>query len=96
MHTETTSIQSEHAAKYLVTLCRHFARKVPATWSDTEGSVEFPVGSTTMRFDEGSSSLVIVCQSEDSEKLQMQKSIIASHVEMFSRREPIELTWQPV
>lgn len=43
---ETTKIESEHASKYLVTLCRHFARKVPATWNDEKGLVTFPVGST--------------------------------------------------
>ncbi|MEF1302995.1 DUF2218 domain-containing protein, partial [Vibrio owensii] len=48
---ETTVIESEHAAKYLVTLCRHFARKVPATWSDEKGLVTFPVGNTEFKLE---------------------------------------------
>ncbi len=38
------TLHSEHVVKYLVTLCRHFARKVPATWDETHGQIEFPVG----------------------------------------------------
>lgn len=94
MFQSTTTIHSEHAQKYLVVLCRHFARKVPANWTDTEGKVEFPVGLCTMTATD--SQLVIHCQSNQQAQLQMQQSIIDKHMDMFSRRETIELTWYPL
>jgi len=32
MYINKTMIQSENTGRYLQTLCRHFARKVPAKW----------------------------------------------------------------
>ncbi|MBE3651765.1 DUF2218 domain-containing protein [Vibrio navarrensis] len=91
---QQTRIFSKHAGKYLVTLCRHFARKVPAQWDEYQGEVNFPVGKSLMQLDERTSSLTIICCAEDEEKLERQKATIASHVQMFSRREEIELIWQ--
>ncbi|HHP0463634.1 TPA: DUF2218 domain-containing protein [Vibrio harveyi] len=88
---ETTKIESEHASKYLVTLCRHFARKVPATWNDEKGLVTFPVGSTEFRLE--GECLLVICEAESEEFLVKVKAVVASHIEMFSRRETIELTW---
>nr|WP_254788295.1 DUF2218 domain-containing protein [Vibrio rotiferianus] len=34
-----------------MTPCRHFARKVPATWNSERGSVIFPVGSTEFKLE---------------------------------------------
>lgn len=92
MFQSTSTIHSEHAKKYLVVLCRHFARKVPATWTDTEGSVEFPVGLCTMSATD--SQLNIHCQANQQDKLLAQQSILDKHMDMFSRRETINLVWQ--
>lgn len=93
MYKEKTTIYSEHAAKYLVTLCRHFARKVPAEWDESTGKVEFSVGTTTMCVDERENELNITCHASDEEKLAIQKDIIEGHVDLFSRREKIVLSW---
>lgn len=90
---QTTTIQSEHASKYLTVLCRHFSRKVDATWDDVSGHVHFPMGEATMRVD--NDILTICCEAEDKEKLQGVIAIIDSHVDLFSRREKIALVWQP-
>lgn len=88
---EQTEIHSEHAPKYLNTLCRHFGRKVESTWNETEGTVKFPVGTCSMAVE--GECLTIRCAADNDEKLQQQKAIINSHVQMFSRREEIELSW---
>ncbi|KOO09617.1 DUF2218 domain-containing protein [Vibrio hepatarius] len=90
-----TVIQSEHASKYLVVLCRHFGRKVTATWDDEKGEVQFPVGQAYMTVNPEQSSLTIRCVAESEDKLKGVIAIIDSHVDMFSRRETINLTWQP-
>ncbi|ENM5912844.1 DUF2218 domain-containing protein [Vibrio mimicus] len=89
-------LQSEHVAKYLVTLCRHFARKVPATWDEAHGRVEFPAGITTLTVCEQSQTLTFVCQGESEQKVAAQQAVINAHVDMFSRRESITLDWQAI
>ncbi|WP_319533973.1 DUF2218 domain-containing protein [uncultured Vibrio sp.] len=88
---ETAHIESEHVSKYLVVLCRHFARKVPATWDETNGLVTFPPGQAV--FTVSDTKLTIVCGSDSEEGLDKVKDIVTSHVAMFSRRETIELQW---
>lgn len=41
LYQSQATLHSEHVVKYLVTLCRHFARKVPATWDETQGKSSF-------------------------------------------------------
>ncbi|ELA8467453.1 DUF2218 domain-containing protein [Vibrio alginolyticus] len=88
---ESTRIDSEHADKYLVTLCRHFGRKVPATWNENSGLVTFPTGKA--EFNLCASSLTITCEADSEEKLNTVKAIISSQVDMFSRRETLALSW---
>tara|TARA_Y100001956_G_C4126958_1_gene190687 strand:+ start:1223 stop:1504 length:282 start_codon:yes stop_codon:yes gene_type:complete len=88
---QTTTIQSEHASKYLTVLCRHFSRKVEAKWDDLNGHVNFPMGEATMRVEEDN--LLIQCKAEDEHKLKGVIAIIESHVHLFSRRETITLQW---
>lgn len=89
-------LHSEHVAKYLVTLCRHFARKVPATWDEEQGRIEFPAGVTTLTVCEQDQTLTFVCQGESEQKVAAQQAVINSHIDMFSRRESIALDWQMI
>ncbi|MGF1754928.1 DUF2218 domain-containing protein [Vibrio makurazakiensis] len=89
----SVEIESEHASKYLSVMCRHFGRKVPAKWDEREGKVEFPVGTASFIVNDNSTALKIICNADSEQKLEIQKSIIAGHVELFSRREVIELNW---
>jgi hypothetical protein len=94
MHKTFTIIQTEHASKYLMTLCRHFARKVESEWSELQGAVKFPKGDCEMHVDTTKNQLVIFCSAENEVDLALIKSILESHVELFSRRETVTLSWQ--
>lgn len=59
-HSIKTVVQTESARKYLQQLCKHFAHKVPASWTEEAGSVTFPYGDCTMQATEGE--LVIQCE----------------------------------
>ena len=87
-------IHSANASKYLTVVCRHFARKVPSEWNETQGTVEFPVGTSRFAVNEQRDRLTIVCSANTQEELDVQKSIIEGHVHLFSRREKIGLEWQ--
>ena len=87
-----TYIETEKASKYLSVLCRHFSRKVAATWNEAHGEINFPVGRCMMIVNDNE--LLIECRSKDEEQLEKQHTIIDSHLHLFSRREPIEAVWQ--
>lgn len=86
-------IESEHVEKYLQVLCRHFSRKVEAEWDTHFGVVKFAMGETVMKIEPNTQQLTITCHAADPNSLNSIKSIIDSHVELFGRRESIELTW---
>lgn len=87
-------IKSEHASKYLSVLCRHFSRKVDATWDDYQGTITFSIGVTSIQVNQAGNELSIVCQSDNKALLEEQKSVINRHVALFSRRESINLEWE--
>ena len=89
-------IESEHSSRYIVTLCRHFARKVPSRWDESHGEVNFAMGDCLLSLEGDEQRLRIECQSDSLEGLNAVQNVLASHMQMFSRRETIELTWQSV
>lgn len=94
MYKSSTTIESSHAAKYLTTLCRHFARKVEAKWDEEMGHVKFPIGDCEMFVNAEQDQLLINCSAESLEKLNGVKGVVEGHLQMFSRRETLEVNWK--
>lgn len=92
MFSSQTCIQSEHAARYLNTLCRHFARKVAASWNEQQGEVQFVDGLCKMWLD-ADVSLVICCETPSEQQLDKVESILTMHIQMFQRREELSINW---
>lgn len=93
MFNSQACIDSEHAARYLTTLCRHFARKVPATWDEQQGQVKFVDGLCKMWLD-ADEGLVIRCEAPSADQLKKLESILTMHMQMFQRREELSINWQ--
>ena len=93
MHYSKIAINSEHSAHYLKTLCRHFAVKVPATWDEKQGEVNFLMGSCLLTLNEACSQFELMCSTEEVVKLSTVKRILEQHISMLSRREEIEIIW---
>lgn len=89
-----TTLSSPHCAKYLVTLCRHFARKVPAEWDEHSGEVTFAMGTCRFSLGHEGQQLDVLCEAENKENLHMVRQIIEHHLTMFSRRETLAVKWQ--
>lgn len=85
-------IDSPYAQKYLTTLCRHFARKVPATWNENTGTVNFAMGQA--KFSCSQDSLLIHCYASLPAEMEQLQAVISSHLQMFARREPVIIHWQ--
>lgn len=94
MPSMTTMIESEHAPRYLQTLCRHFGRKVEASWDEQTGRVHFPAGVCDMQVQ--GTQLRVTCHADDEANLTLVTETVSSHIEMFARREALPHQWQCV
>lgn len=93
MYYSKANIESEHSARYLQTLCRHFSRKVPAEWDDTHGEVNFIMGDCHLALSHEEQQLVLTCSAQEAPQLMAVKGILEQHITMLSRREEIVLVW---
>lgn len=86
-------VQTANGSKYLQQLCKHFAHKVPATWTETEGQAALPAG--TVRFTAAADSLHMQCEAEDAERLRTTCAVVEDHLLRFAFREDLSsLNWQ--
>jgi hypothetical protein len=69
------------------------AGQVQVEWTETEGTVRFPGGHCTMRA--SGDALLLRAEAADSAALEFIENLIGSHLERFSRREPLTVTWYP-
>lgn len=92
MLTATASVETEKASRYLVQLCKHFAHKVPAEWTDTTGHVQLPPGDCRLTVD--GNTLTMVCEAKDAEGLSVAKHIVEDHLVRFAWREELSVTWE--
>jgi len=93
MHNSKTLIKSEHAGRYLQTLCKHFSRKVPAEWDEQTGKVNFPMGDCEFTYLKEDNELAVHCSADSQDKLSTVQKILEQHVTMLSRRETISIVW---
>lgn len=91
MKTAQATTQTRSASKYLRQLCKHFAHKVPADWTETTGNVTFPWGACEMSANE--TSLTITCQAKNESDMARMKAVIDDHLERFAWREELRLQW---
>lgn len=87
----TTHFDTEQAARYLGTLCKHFGHKVPVTHTDTSGHIELPFGACDLSASEAG--LTLRAFANDREKLDRTVDVMTSHLERFAFREAPELSW---
>ncbi|MCV6592861.1 MAG: DUF2218 domain-containing protein [Silicimonas sp.] len=83
----TGRVETEHGAKYLAQLCKHFAHKIEASHDGTTGRAEFVYGPAIMSADDRG--LTIRFELGDPDHIAGAKDVIDSHLERFAFREAI-------
>lgn len=82
---------TENASLYMKKLCRHFGHKVPATFDDERGRIEFPFGECELvARPEG---LQLRCSAE-ADQAERMKDVMESHLLRFASKETLQLNWQ--
>jgi hypothetical protein len=69
------------------------AEQVQVEWSETEGTVTFPAGQCAMLA--SGDALLLRAEAADAQTLEFIENLMNSHLDRFSRREPLAVTWHP-
>jgi hypothetical protein len=89
--TATAHVPTATAGRYIGRLCKHFAHKIPVSFDDQQGRIEFDFGLTLLQAE--SHGLRLTVQSPDQEQLDKLKQVVASHFERFAWQEALSLDW---
>ncbi len=87
----TAAVATPFASRYLQQLCKHFAHRIPVTFSKTEGRMEFE-GNTCLLNADGDV-LNISIEAADTTALERLQGVVARHLDRFAFRDKPEVTW---
>ncbi len=94
MITLQASVATEHAAKYLVQLSKHWSHKFPdLTYTAERADIPLPGAPCVLLAD--ASGLDITLLSDTSETLSRVQSAVADHLKRFAHREELTIDWAP-
>jgi hypothetical protein len=85
------TVATASGARYMVQLCKHFAHKLPTSFDDESGVLEFPFGTCALKA--APETLDLTVEAASAEDLARMETVIASHLERFAFREPLEVAW---
>lgn len=94
MTTLSTSahVATDTPARYISRLCKHFAHKIPVSFDEQQGRIEFTSGIALLQAD--AQGLTLSVQSASNEALEKLKGVVASHFERFAWQEALHLEWR--
>lgn len=98
--TDTTPVFASEARvrtavprRYMTQLCKHFAHKIPATFDDTRGHIQFDAGPCELEADQDAGILVMRARAADKAGIERLENVVARHLVRFAFREPPEIRW---
>ena len=80
--------------RYMAQLCKHFAHKVPATFDDTRGHIQFDVGPCDLEADQDAGILVMRVRAADEAGIERLENVVARHLARFAFREQLDVSWK--
>lgn len=84
-------VKTELGALYLKKLCRHFARKVPATMTESQGRIEFPFGPNRINVDDKQMHLQI--EVNDPAEIDRAEQVVTEHLIRMAHKENLSVQW---
>ena len=91
MRRSIAEVETASANRYMVQMCKHFAHKIPAEYSEKAGSIKFEAG--TCRLVAGDTALMLECEAADEERLDRVQNVVVKHLERFAFRENLVFDW---
>lgn len=96
MSVSVARVPTHSASRYLQQLCKHWSHKMQVSFSEEEGTIDFPNGSRLeMRAD--SDTLDVALTVPEAEDVARMREVVSSHLDRFAFREaPLTFDWQDV
>ncbi|MBX9823683.1 MAG: DUF2218 domain-containing protein [Xanthobacteraceae bacterium] len=85
-------IETERASIHLQQLCKHFAHKLPVTFTPEQGQIAFSAAICRLEASDGI--LVLKAEAEDDARLVQLQGVIDKHLMRFAFRDPPKIEWQ--
>ena len=85
-------VQTPKARTYLIQLCKHFAHKIPVTFADNRGRIEFDGGVCELDAVE-ENALVLAVSTTGADKLATLEDVIDRHLKRFAFKEELSVAW---
>ena len=85
-------VDTENAEAYLGSLCRHFARRVPATLVGRQGVIDFRFG--RCRIAVGAGQLRLHVELADPRQVDSAEQLLSDHLLRLARDESLRVHWQ--
>lgn len=94
MNQSVAEIATDRASIYLQQLCKHFAHKLPVTFTPEQGTIPFSVG--TCRLEAGGGTLTLRVAAETPELVVQVEGIVERHLVRFAFSDPPKIVWRSV
>lgn len=85
------TVATDHASRYLQQLCKHFQHKLPVTFDETKGQIDFTIGSCRLDAKEGV--LTMSLTSPDEAQMAQLQDVVVRHLVRFAFREELPIAW---
>lgn len=94
MPVSVARVPTQSASRYLQQLAKHWSHKMSVTFSEEEGTIDFPNGAhLAMRAD--SDTLDLALTVPDGEDVGRMREVVSSHLDRFAFREgPLTFDWR--
>lgn len=85
-------VSTDRPARYIGRLCRHFAHKIPVSFDERRGRIEFDFGLAELQADH--SGLTLRVEAGSPANLEKMQHVVASHFERFAWQDALDLNWR--
>jgi hypothetical protein len=86
------TVPTSNAHRYMVQLCKHFGHRVPTSFDERDGRIQFEAGEVRLR--SAPQTLMVIVEAAAPEGLGRLEEVIARHLKRFAFREPeLAIEW---
>ena len=90
--TASAHVTTATPARYISRLCKHFAHRVPVSFDEKQGRIEFDLGLGLLHAE--GDGLTLAVESQSPEGLERLKEIVGSHFVRVAWQEELQLEWR--
>ncbi|WP_394559634.1 DUF2218 domain-containing protein [Aquipseudomonas alcaligenes] len=90
--TASAHVTTDTPARYISRLCKHFAHKIPVSFDEQQGRIEFAFGLGLLQAE--AQGLTLRVESGNAADLEKLQGVMASHFERFAWQEALQLDWR--